>query len=451
MDLLNIDLPVVVLLSSLFISFIILLIYSIRQKKEINKIKNKYSKIINIEEEVKKLQSIRNKLKESVVFTKKDYLIQQKKLKLLLDEVAIYNEEVTMAEMGFYKSHFDFDTSEKYKIKIDSVRKSQASMITSKNAIFCTQAWTVGGSASEGKKMIERAIKLTARAFNNECDAAISNARWNNMDRMEARIKKAFDSINNLNKSNSIIISKDYLNLKIDELRLKHEYENKRQIEKEEQQEIKQRMKEEAKIERELERSLKEEEKYEEMLRKAKLESEKLTGNELELLNQKILKLTEELETAKNQAERAKSMAQQTKKGNVYIISNIGSFGDGVYKIGMTRRLDPLDRVRELGDASVPFLFDVHAMIFSDDAPGLENALHKKFNHMRVNLVNNKKEFFKVSLEQVKREVLKISPDAEFIETAEAKEYRESQIIRANNKKLHKEQLASRVESFTTA
>jgi len=138
-----------------------------------------------------------------------------------------------------------------------------------------------------------------------------------------------------------------------------------------------------------------------------------------------------ELEEAHAKSERAKSMAQQTKAGHIYVISNIGSFGEGVYKVGMTRRLEPLDRVKELGDASVPFLFDIHAMIYSNDAPNMEKALHKSFDIKRVNLVNNRKEFFSVELEDIEKEVKKISSEAEFTLTAEAREYRESNAIRA--------------------
>ncbi len=116
-----------------------------------------------------------------------------------------------------------------------------------------------------------------------------------------------------------------------------------------------------------------------------------------------MVSLEKQLKEAQKKGERAVSRAQMTKSGVVYVISNIGSFGHGVYKIGMTRRLEPLDRVRELGDASVPFPFDVHAMILSDNAPELEKKLHKFFNERRLNLVNNRKEFFNVSLEDIKK------------------------------------------------
>ena len=121
----------------------------------------------------------------------------------------------------------------------------------------------------------------------------------------------------------------------------------------------------------------------------------------IEALNQDLVEAHE-----KNQ--RAKSMAEQTRAGHVYIISNIGSFGENIYKIGMTRRLEPIDRVKELGDASVPFIFDVHAMIYSEDAPTLEKKLHKVFENKRVNLVNSRKEFFNITLDEVEEEVKKL-------------------------------------------
>jgi hypothetical protein len=119
-------------------------------------------------------------------------------------------------------------------------------------------------------------------------------------------------------------------------------------------------------------------------------------------------------------------MAQQTKRGHVYVISNIGSFGDNIYKIGMTRRLEPTDRVKELGDASVPFQFDIHAMIYSEDAPALENALHRLFEKKSVNLVNFRKEFFRVTLDEIEKAIKENGFDAELIRTPEAAEYRET-------------------------
>ncbi|AYV20502.1 DUF4041 domain-containing protein [Vibrio mediterranei] len=355
-------------------------------------------------------------------------------------EVAIYENDLDMIHQGFYEPVFDFDTSELFKKQIKSIKDEQRQMVKDKLAIYCNTNWTVGDSKAEGRKMINKAIRLTARAFNNECDAAIANVKWNNVDNMIKRIEKAFEAINKLNESNDINISYEYLELKIIELQCTYEYSKKKQEEKEEQAEIKRQMREEAKLEKEMAKALKEEEQFEKMLKKAQEEAERASGDKLDKLLQKIALLNSELEEAHAKSERAKSMAEQTKVGHVYVISNIGSFGEDVYKIGMTRRLEPMERVKELGDASVPFTFDVHAMIYSENAPALENALHKQFDFNRLNLVNNRKEFFAVNLKDIEEEVAKIDPQAEFIETAEAKEYRESKAIRLKRADLEKAQ-----------
>ena len=140
-------------------------------------------------------------------------------------------------------------------------------------------------------------------------------------------------------------------------------------------------------------------------------------------------------------------MAQQTKSGHIYIVSNMGSFGDDICKIGMTRRLDPLDRVKELGDASVPFTFDVHAIIYSEDAPSLEKRLHKKFGDGRVNLINHRKEFFYATLDEIEVVVKEMGHDVEFTKIAEASQYRESTMIRTQQKlKLEKQQQLQRIQ-----
>ncbi|MBP0613933.1 GIY-YIG nuclease family protein [Chryseobacterium sp. cx-311] len=152
--------------------------------------------------------------------------------------------------------------------------------------------------------------------------------------------------------------------------------------------------------------------------------------------------LRERLNAAEEKNQRALSMAQQTKAGNVYVISNVGSFGDDVYKIGMTRRLEPLDRIRELGDASVPFEFDVHALIYSDDAPGLERQLHRRFLKLQMNKVNPRKEFFKVGIADIKDAVTDRGISAKWTMAAEARQYRESLAITEaikNNRKLEQE------------
>ena len=236
----------------------------------------------------------------------------------------------------------------------------------------------------------------------------------------------------------SIRISQSYLNLKLEELFLCHEYQIKKQEEKEEQKKLKEQMREEAKLLKEIEemklRIEKEEkhfnqaiEKFKGQIARSKTEDEKQIL--LEKLHELELKLAEIEKTKKDILNRE----QNTRAGYVYIISNIGSFGQDVYKIGVTRRLDPTERVDELGDASVPFDFDIHALIFSADAPKLENTLHKSFEHRRLNLINNRREFFKVKLEEIEDVVKKNhSKSVEFERIPQADEFRQSYAIRKN-------------------
>ncbi|HEL7756275.1 TPA: DUF4041 domain-containing protein, partial [Klebsiella pneumoniae] len=290
-----------------------------------------------------------------------------------------------------------------------------------------------------GNKMTTRGINLTARAFNSECDAAIANVTFKNINTMESRIYKAFDVLNKLNEVNQIYINHAFLDLKLTELRLTYEYRAKKQEEKEEQREIRAQMAEERKAQLEIERAIREAEEEERRAQKAldKARKEmneklaKMTAAQAEKYQEKIDSLQEALTEAELKGLKALSMAQQTKRGHVYVISNIGSFGENVFKIGMTRRLDPQDRVDELGSASVPFLFDVHAMIFSEDAPALEYALHQHFAENRTNLINRRKEFFNVSLEDIKAAVFDVAgDDVDFIETATAQHYHETVAMR---------------------
>ena len=198
-------------------------------------------------------------------------------------------------------------------------------------------------------------------------------------------------------------------------------------------------MAEERKAQQEIERAIREAEAEEvraqKALDKARKEMEsklaQLTTEQAEKYQSKIDELRDALTEAELKGQKALSMAQQTKRGHVYIISNVGSFGEDVFKIGMTRRLDPQDRVDELGSASVPFLFDVHAMIHSEDAPALENALHQHFDAKRTNLVNRRKEFFNVSLKEIKSAVYELAGnDVDFIETVVAQHYYETLALR---------------------
>lgn len=306
-------------------------------------------------------------------------------------------------------------------------------MIADNIAAICRTNWTINGSEAKGRASTKKYIKLTLRAFNGECDSLIAKVKWNNVNQMKERIQKSYETINKLGESQDVYIHSEYLELKLKELILEYEYQAKKQKEKEEFRRIQEELREEEKARREIEQAQREAEKdeatYQKALEKAKKDIELATGEKHAKMLAQIEKLELELKEAQAKKERALSMAQQTKRGHVYVISNIGSFGENVYKIGMTRRLEPLDRVRELGDASVPFRFDLHALIYSEDAPGLENELHRVFEKRNVNMVNFKKEFFRVSIDEIENAIKESNLNAEIIRIPEAEEYRETLAI----------------------
>jgi hypothetical protein len=352
-----------------------------------------------------------------------DYTSKKEIYDRLRHEVAIFDEQLSFAELGIYEPHFEFGDSESYKHSVKAVREAQKAMIKNKNAVVCHTEWTLSDSASKGQTMINRAIRLTLRAFNNECEAAIANVRWNNANAMIKRIENAKTQIDKANVSLDIEITDDFLVLKLNELRLTHEYREKLKLERDQRSEHARLEREERRLLREAEDARKEEERYQALLEKARAEAGIESSEEQRA---RIRELEQQLAEAHEKTERARAMAEMTKSGFVYIISNIGSFGEDVVKIGLTRRLDPTDRVRELGDASVPFVFDTHAMIYSEEAPALEAALHAEFDDRRINAANMRKEFFRVSLDEVEEAVKRLAPDAEFHKDIEAQDFHET-------------------------
>jgi T5orf172 domain len=243
---------------------------------------------------------------------------------------------------------------------------------------------------------------------------------------MEKRITRAQAQIDKLNASNSTLVTDDFLKLKLRELYLTHEYREKSKAERDERAEAARAAREEQRLPRDVEEAQADEQHYERLLAKAKAEAASVVGPQLEAFSEQVKVLERDLAEAHAKAERAQAMAERTRSGYVYIVSNIGSFGENVVKIGLTRRLDPLDRVRELGDASVPFAFDTHAIIYSDDAPTLERALHNEFELTRINAQNYRKEFFRTSLDAVEAALKRVAPSAAFFKDIEAQEYHET-------------------------
>lgn len=283
----------------------------------------------------------------------------------------------------------------------------------------------------ERNDLINNLYKLSLRAFNNEADLILNKLTISNFNNSRKKLESSMEQINKLISKYKISISTDFFKFKIDELQLQYEYLLKIQEEREEQRIIKEKIREEAKVQAEIEKlkteAKKEEELYQKAFLKAKSELEKASEDEKKNLLLEMNSLKEKIKMAEEKNQRAISMAEQTKAGHVYIISNIGSFGEDVYKIGVTRRLDPNDRIKELSNASVPFNFDVHALIPSDDAPALEKELHNHFDSYRVNKVNCRKEFFKVKLSEIETFVnKKMNNKIQFTKLAEALEYKQS-------------------------
>ncbi len=407
------------------------------------KVQRRFATVIDIEKERDKISSDRDSLAQEVTKTRanweKEYAETIAELETLTNQLDQLKDQAEIESFGLYETQYDFEASEQYKERLTLIRDQQKQQIRSGQAAQCSIEWQVEGSVSKGKQMTKRQLKLMLRAFNGECDAAVAKVRYNNVTALKQRIERSFDAINKLGETNRCEISRRYLALKQNELNLAHEYQEKRQAEKEEQRQIREQMREEEKVRREIEKAKqdaeKEEMRYDEALNKAREELEVAGDEKKDKLERQIQELQKRLEEAHTNKERALSRAQMTKSGHVYIISNIGSFGEGIFKIGMTRRLEPMDRVRELGDASVPFAFDVHAMVYSENAPALENSLHKQFDTTRLNLVNNRKEFFRVDLNHIEDAAKKHDTEIEFTRTAQAEEFRKSLSIRAEQSK----------------
>ncbi|AOV09221.1 hypothetical protein BI350_11915 [Sporosarcina ureilytica] len=350
-------------------------------------------------------------------------------------EIVYLEEEVLMQSFGFYDPKYDLENSASYKVRLDEIRSKQKQMVKDKTATNFYDGWTVNGNKAEGRKMTNNNIRMTLRSFNNECDVAISKVKFNNIEAIDKRIIKAYEALNKMNLQNKITISSKYLNLKLEELYLAYEYAKKVEKEKEEQRQIREQMREEEKARREIEKLKakveKEEKHFIQALEKLELQKEDANETKMNELELKIIELKDKLSEVQRQKEDVLNREKNTRAGYVYVISNIGSFGEDIYKIGMTRRLEPMDRVRELGDASVPFKFDVHAMIFSENAPTLESILHNTFDEKRLNLINTRKEYFAVTLEEIQK-VVEENHDKtiEFTMTAVAEEYRETKALR---------------------
>lgn len=392
--------------------------------KNLNRdITGKENEILSLDQDIRKRKNEIDTLDQTI----------NKKNKQIID----LDDEILVQDFGLYRPHYSFANALDYKDKLAEIRSKQKVLIKNKDAVTGNINWQVNGSSSKGRKMVNDTQKLLLRAFNTECDELISKVKYTNYDASLNRIYQSAEAISKLGTIMDISIKHAYLNLKIEELRLAFEYQQKKQEEKEAQKAARAELREAAKLQKEIEAQRKKIEKeqthyqtaYEHLLKQLEQSPEDtaLLAKKAELENQ-----LQDIDKAIKDIDYREA---NQRAGYVYVISNIGAFGPDVYKIGMTRRLDPQDRVDELGDASVPFNFDVHAMIFSDDAPALEAALHRAFEDRKLNMVNTRREFFHVTLDEIKDVVKKnFDKTVEFVDVPDAEQYRISLKMHQNEK-----------------
>jgi hypothetical protein len=377
------------------------------------------------------LSDINKQLEELKSTTK----LKADELQTIMLKVDVYSRIEQLVDHGHYEMpEYLYETSARFAEEIKRLRESQKEMIKNKLAITYPEDTLISDNKSLNTKILNGQVKLMLTAFNIECDELIGKVKPSSFPRTLERIEKLANTLEKSASSLHCGFEIQYVELKYEECRLQYQFMLKKQQEQEEQKLIRDQMREEQKAIKEYEKAVaeaeKEERMYRDMLGKARAELRKVSEEDRVITEQKIADLEAKLAEAEAKEQRAKSMAEQTRKGHVYVISNVGSFGHDIYKIGLTRRLEPMDRVKELGDASVPFTFDVHAMIYVDDAPSLERALHKEFSQSRVNAVNHRKEFFRTDLDSIKDTVERVAGiDVDFKMTIAAEEYYESRRI----------------------
>ncbi|MFE7536053.1 DUF4041 domain-containing protein [Streptomyces rhizosphaericola] len=346
----------------------------------------------------------------------------ESRLTELRAQLVTTDETVLLQQAGIYAYHHQLHDAVAYRTRLDSLKAEIKDLARNNQAVLAATDWTVNGSAREGRKMIRDFSKLMLRAYNAEADYAVRTMRPHRLTSLVDRLYKSRETIAKLGATMHIRISDAYHDARVRELRLTADFLQKKDEEKEAQREARAREREEAAAQRELDREReklnKEVNHYEAALERLRSQGDHDAVRDMEA---RLAELQQALQDVD-------ARAANVRTGYVYVVSNIGAFGDSIVKIGMTRRLEPLDRVYELSGAAVPFRFDVHALIFSKDAVGLETRLHQEFADRRVNRVNSRKEFFHVTPAEVRTALERFGGEhlVEFSETPQALEWRAS-------------------------
>ena len=322
------------------------------------------------------------------------------------------SDAVVMVDNGLTNYVHPAESSLELSGRLSEVRSQIKEMIRGKVAIRAREGFTFNNSASQGRKFVADMSKMMLRAYNAEVENCVLTVKAGNGEAARKRLERTRDQVERLGSLINLRIDGRYHALRLEELDLSLRFQNAKKAEKEAEREEKVRLREERKAQQELAQ------------RRAKLDKEREHYQHVlqSLVDQGR---TDEADEIRCQLEGLDIRAANIRAGYVYVISNIGAFGDRMVKIGMTRRLDPMDRVRELGDASVPFGFDVHALFFSDDAVTVEADLHRRFADKRVNRVNTRREFFHASPAEVRDVLSEVAGNLlEFTEEPEAEQYR---------------------------
>ncbi|MEO0987162.1 MAG: DUF4041 domain-containing protein [Cyanobacteria bacterium J06639_14] len=436
-------------LTSLVIILGTLSIKLYRERIQLQRKLKTYSSLISREEREQQL--------DAAISLKKDYLDslrnQEEKLDLRIQELKQdlqdTEEEAYVQSFGFYEPKYDFVNSGDYAYQLKHVKSKQKKLVSEGRAAICNAHFVLRRSEresqrkveKEGQKMTNGFLKLILKIFNSECDEIVSKVRHSNISSSENKMEKLFDRLNKISKVIDCEITTEYLSLKLKELSLKYEFACVKQTEDERKQALEKERREQIKIEKELEKFEEAKERknhFEQALKNALREKESVLDNQRERLEIEIRNLREALVKAEGDTEKAEHRVKSLKEGYIYVISNIGSFGRDIYRICMTRRLRDPNTYINVMNPSVPFPFDIHFKFLSEDASDTLKKLHQRFDDKRVNLINERREFFKTSFEEIEKTIEEIRKETGVIKNIQrekapqAYEYRRTQ---AHNRK----------------
>ena len=385
-----------------------------------------------IEEKKGLLSELTKQLKIANEVSSLDKELEKRKEELqdVKSRLAIMNDDVGLQEFGFFERQYKFSDSVHYKAELDNLRLQQKQLVKDGRAGVITSPLAFNNSVKKGEAIQKQLIKAAIRGFNGESDALLTKVTPGNLENKKKALQKAFEQLNKIYERNFVKLTNQYLELKAKELQLAVEYDLQKQEEKELLREQRAQEKEDRKLQAEIAAKRKKLEKdrmhFKQMLDNVEALMKSASEEEKEKLKLQLSEYQNKLSELDEIEEDIDYREGHASAGYVYVISNIGSFGEDVYKIGVTRRLEPLERIRELSSASVPFQFDVHALVFSEEAFALETELHNQLAEFKVNKVNGRKEYFRVPFDRIK-EILSAHKELaiELTEKAEAFEYRQ--------------------------